>query len=291
MKLQVTIIGLGLIGGSLALAFREAGDALPLQITGVDSDVATREQAYQSQAIDVVTADVSEGVVGADIIFLCTPVLQIVPLVKEIIPYLKPGAILTDVGSTKCYLGSQITSLLPDSVRYIGGHPMAGREKSGFLAADKDLFRNKWYILTPSSDSCTQAVVLLKQVLMETGARVTTMDVMAHDQCAAIISHIPHLAAAAIVNLLAEHPDSDNLLRLAGGGFRDTTRIASSNAEMWADICMTNETAITANLEKLQLILQVLGENIRHGDRQAVYGFFRSAQMRRDELLAHEMAF
>jgi len=284
-KLHITIIGLGLIGGSLALAFRQNNKGC-IQVTGTDADRLTREQAVKLQVVDTVVEDVCDSVRDADVVFLCTPVLQIVPLVKKIIPLLKEGAIITDVGSTKQYLQEELTKILPKHIHYIGGHPMAGKEKSGITAADKDLFRNKWYILMSGSNASLQAVTLLEELLALTGAVLTAMDTITHDRCTAVLSHVPHLAAAALVNLLEECPDQDHGRQLAGGGFRDTTRIASSNADMWADICMTNQEAISDSLEKMQTMLQGLTEKIRRGDRQAVHAFFHTAKMRRDELLA-----
>ena len=284
-KLNITIIGLGLIGGSLALAFRQ-DNAEELRITGTDTNVLTREQALKLQMVDVVFDDVCDSVKDADVVFLCTPVLQIIPLAEKIAPHLKPGAVVTDVGSTKQYLQEEMTKILPRHVHYIGGHPMAGKEKSGITAADKDLFRNRWYILMSGSNAAPQAVSVLKKLIVSTGAFLTVMDTATHDKCTAVISHVPHLAAAALVNLLGESSVHEHGRHLAGGGFRDTTRIASSDADMWADICMTNQTAIGDSLEKMQAMLQGLTEKIRQGDRQAIHSFFSNAKTRRDGLLA-----
>lgn len=284
-KLHITIIGLGLIGGSLALSFRQNNNDC-FRVTGTDADKLTREQAVKLQVVDNVAEDVCDSVRDADVVFLCTPVLQIVPLVEKIAPYLKQGAILSDVGSTKEYLQEKLTKILPNHIHYIGGHPMAGKEKSGITAADKDLFRNKWYILMSGAKASSQAIALLEELISSTGAIITTMDTETHDRCTAVLSHVPHLAAAALVNLLEGCSDQGHGRQLAGGGFRDTTRVASSNADMWADICMTNQDAISDGLEKMQSMLQTLNENIRRGDRQAVHEFFHNAKMRRDELLA-----
>ncbi|MDR3588592.1 MAG: prephenate dehydrogenase [Negativicutes bacterium] len=284
--LRIAIIGVGLIGGSLGLALRQARPGT-FKITGIDSRRESLAVALDRGAVDETAADPVAGVSAADIVFLCTPVLQIPGLIAEIAPHLKDGAIVTDVGSTKGFLRREITALLPAGVFYIGGHPMAGREKSGIAAADGTLFADKMFILTPLEDAPPAAVELLQELVGLTGARVTVMDVDHHDRCAAVISHIPHIAAAALVNLLARYPgEEQNLLNLAGGGFCDTTRIASSDADMWADICLTNSAAIGQSLDQMQAILDDLARFIRQGDRDRVHAFFKAAKARRDSVIA-----
>jgi prephenate dehydrogenase len=281
---QITIIGLGLIGGSLGMALKTAFTG-NIFITGIDKEEDSMRRAVECGAIDKFTLNLSEGVCEADVVFLCTPVLQIVPMVKKILPFLKQGVVITDVGSTKKYVGEVLSELLPKDITYVGGHPMTGRERSGILAADKDLFRGKWYILIPTTAAPAQAVDVVCQLVEATGALVTVMDAVTHDRCAAVISHVPHVAAAAMVNLLDLYPEKGESLKLAAGGFRDTTRIASSNADMWADICMTNPHAIIESLSNLQGILGGVIEAIERGDRQFVHDFFVTAKNKRDKLL------
>jgi prephenate dehydrogenase len=176
-------------------------------------------------------------------------------------------------------------ALLPPHLRYIGGHPMAGREKSGFSAADGDLFRDKWYLLCPHADTDVPALHLVRTLAESLGAKVDVMDWAQHDQCAAVISHVPHIAAAALVNLLDCYPDPQTSLKLAGGGFRDTTRIASSDSDMWADVCISNSTAILSSLQAYQGILAGLSAAVERGDRSAIRAFFASAKVHRDSLL------
>ncbi|HWR43834.1 prephenate dehydrogenase [Sporomusa sp.] len=286
---RIAIIGMGLIGGSLGLALK-ANRGAKVEVTGIDTNELSLIKARQRGAADIVTADLKAGVANADMIFLCTPVLQAATLVKEIAPYLKQGAILTDTGSTKSYLIETIAALLPHGVHYVPGHPMAGREKSGIEAADSSLFRDKWYILTPVGPGESTAIVAVRQVISWTGARITEMDATRHDWCTALISHVPHIGAAALVNLLAYSEDKDSSIKLAGGGFRDTTRIASSNADMWADVCMTNAGPIADSLDKFSQIIGEVALAIRQGDRASVHGFFAAAKERRDELLELEQA-
>jgi prephenate dehydrogenase len=280
---RITIIGVGLIGGSLGLALKAAGH----DVTGVDSDQGSLDIAVGRGSIDRGMTDLAAGTAEADVVFLCTPVLQIPALVARVAPRLKTGAVITDVGSTKKYLGEKITRLLPPGVHYVGGHPMAGREKSGITAADVNLFRNKRYILTPGASAPPEAVAAIAGLIRATGARVTVMDIAHHDDCAAVISHIPHIVAAGLVNLLGRYPgEEDNIGALAGGGFCDTTRIASSDADMWADICLTNPAAITAGLEELQAMLGDVVAAIRRGDRAAIHAYFTAAKARRDSIIA-----
>ncbi|WP_434133132.1 prephenate dehydrogenase [Sporomusa sphaeroides] len=286
---RIAIIGMGLIGGSLGLALKAARGG-KIEITGMDTNELSLVKARQSGAADIVTTDFKAGVINADIIFLCTPVLQVASLVNEIAPYIKKGAILTDTGSTKGYLIEQITAVLPEGVHYVPGHPMAGREKSGIEAADETLFCDKWYILTPDAASDAQAIDTVRRVIGWTGAKITVMEACQHDWCTALISHVPHIGAAALVNLLEHAHDQDSSIKLAGGGFRDTTRIASSNADMWADICITNSGPIADSLDKFSQLLTQVAAAVRQGDRISIHTFFATAKKRRDELLRLEEA-
>lgn len=281
---HITIIGLGLIGGSLGLDFREMGGSQVI-VTGVDSDQETLVKSLACGAVDHSTLNLAQGVENADIIFLCTPVLQIIPIVQKILPYLKPGVILTDVGSTKNFLAQEMARILPHGIHYVSGHPMTGREQSGIWAAKRNLFKDKWYILVPEASTCLEAVAEVCQVLEWTGAKLTTMNIEDHEQCGAIISHVPHVAAAALVNLLELYPDLEDNFKLVGGGFRDTTRIASSNADMWADICLTNAEPIADSLFKLRGLLDEVIGAVQQGDRQAIHHFFKRAKNRRDDLI------
>lgn len=284
MRKHITIIGLGLIGGSLGLALKDAyGDEIV--ITGIDKDTNTMSEAALSGAVDKIAGSLAEGVSRAEIIYLCTPVLQIVSIVKQILPFLKPGTIITDVGSTKKYIWEALKELIPKEITYIGGHPMTGREKSGFAAADKDLFRNKWYIVILNKTVSEKEIHEVCMLAEATGAMVTVMDAEIHDRCAAVISHVPHVTAAAMVNLLDLYPEKDESLKLAAGGFRDTTRIASSNADMWADICITNPKAIAESLRNLQGLLGEIIEAIESSDREFIHDFFAAAKHKRDKLL------
>jgi prephenate dehydrogenase len=284
-KLKVAIIGVGLIGGSLGLALK---DRLKddVYIKGLSRTEESMQRAVSLGAVDAASANIKDVVEDADIVFLSTPVLQIVPMVEKMLPFLKTGAILTDAGSTKQHIWEHLKNLLPSDIYYVAGHPMTGKERSGVEAADKDLFVNKCYVIVEDTGAPREIVEKVLGVLRLTGANLTTLDIAAHDRCASIISLVPHVAAAALVTLLnRSQGDLEPSIKLAGGGFKDTTRIASSNSDMWADICMSNKTPIINNLRELQGILEEVIKAIDSGDRDAIYGYFSQAKDRRDRIL------
>ena len=284
-RTKLAIIGVGLIGGSLGLCLKAAlGD--DIYITGLCRTKRSMCAAVECGAVDEASSDLAAVVGDADVVYLSPPVLQIVPMVEQILPYLKHGAILTDAGSTKGYVYKELHKILPASVYYVPGHPMTGREKSGVEAATKDLFAHKAYVIIDDPAVPQDAKTRLMDLLHHTDANFTTLDLAQHDRCAAVISHVPHLAAAALVTLLNRSGDDlDSCLKLIGGGFKDTTRIASSNADMWADICMTNGKPIADALRELQNILGEVAAAVEAGDRQAVHDYFVASKARRDGIL------
>lgn len=286
-RVRVTILGLGLIGGSLGLAFR-SGSADKIEVTGFARRQATGELALAMGAVDSVAGSPQDAVAEADFVFICTPVLQMLPMAEAVLPYMKKGAVLTDVGSTKSWFMQKIKALLPPDVHYIGGHPMAGREQSGMEAAQADLFQDKWFIFTPFADTPTEPMNRLRKLIALTGARTADLDEATHDQVTAVISHIPHVVAAGLVHLLKKENDAALTARFIGGGFRDTTRIASSDSDMWADICMTNPENIVAELESMAGLLQGVAQMIQAGDRSGIRTYFSQARALRDDLLTCE---
>ena len=283
--MKLAIIGVGLIGGSLGLCLKDKlGDKI--FITGLCRTENSMQRAMELGAVDLATSDIKKVVNDADIIFLSPPVLQIVPMVKKILPFIKSGAIITDAGSTKQFIWQELKKILPPDIFYIAGHPMTGREKSGVEAADKNLFKGKAYVIVEDTGAPLEAHEKLMNALRLTEANFLTIDIAKHDRCASIISHVPHLTAAALVTLLNDAGDDlDSCLKLVGGGFKDTTRIASSNADMWADICMTNGEAISTHLRDLQKILGNVIVAIENHDRQAVHDYFARSKARRDKIL------
>ena len=284
---RVAILGLGLIGGSLGLALRSAALA-GVHVTGYARRSATAEQALKMGAVDIMAATPELAVADADFVFLCTPVLQMLPVVQRALPHMKIGAVLTDVGSTKRWFTEALRPLLPLGVRYIGGHPMAGREKSGMEAATPDLFRDRWYLFTPAVDTPENLLSQLRRLIESTGAMTAVLDDGNHDRITAVISHVPHVAAAALVHLLKKEKNPAETARFIGGGFRDTTRIASSDADMWADICMTNSGNIADSLDELAGVLTEAARLIRAGDRNGIHAYFSEAKSVRNSLLSQE---
>lgn len=283
--MKIAIIGVGLIGGSLGLCLKnKLGDGV--YITGLCRTEKSMRRAMELGAVDLATSNLQAVVEDADIIFLSPPVLQIVPMVKKILPFLKSGAILTDAGSTKQFIWQELQKILPPDIFYIAGHPMTGKEKSGVEVADKNLFKGKAYVIAEGTGAPQAAKAKLMNVLRLTEADFLEIDIAKHDRCASIISHVPHLTAAALVTLLNDAAnDLDSCLKLVGGGFKDTTRIASSNADMWADICMTNGDAIANHLRDLQDILGNVIDAIERHDRQAIHDYFAKSKARRDKIL------
>ena len=284
-KLRLAIIGVGLIGGSFGLAVKAALKER-VRITGFFRSRASMEAALSRGAVDEASEEMAAAVRDADIVYLSTPVLQMVPMVDAMRPFLKCGTIVTDAGSTKAYLWHEIPPRLPEGVYYVSGHHMTGKEKSGVEAADPALFRHKCYVLMEETTAPPDVYKRVVDLIKLTGANLTTLDVKQHDRCASVISHVPHVAAAALVTLLARSgSDMSAALKLAGGGFKDTTRIASSNADMWADICLTNAEAIAEHLRRLSSILGEVAKATESGDRAALYAYFREAKARRDGIL------
>lgn len=284
-KLKIAIIGVGLIGGSFGLALKSRLQE-KVWITGLSRTEQSMQMAMQMGAVDQASSDLKEVVCDADIIFLSTPVLQMVPMVEKMLPYLKKCAILTDAGSTKQYIWEALQKILPPEVYYVAGHPMTGKERSGVEAADKDLFVNKCYVIVEDTGAPREVVEKVASLVRLIGANLTTIDIAAHDRCASIISHVPHVAAAALVTLLnRSQGDLASSIKLAGGGFKDTTRIASSNSDMWADICISNKEPMINNLRDLQGILGEVIAAIETDDRAAVYNYFAAAKKRRDQIL------
>jgi prephenate dehydrogenase len=277
MKKNIMIIGLGLIGGSLGLALK--GSNLINKIIGFDIDDAAINQALEIGCIDD-AVNLLSGIHQADIIFLCTPLSSYAAILGQIKSEIKPGTIVSDVGSTK----EEIMKLfqgLPEGVWGIGGHPMAGAESQGIKGADRYLFENAVYILTPDKNTPADVLEILIKLLKATGAKISIMEASRHDQLAAIISHIPHLAAVALVNQTADHQES---LLMAGGGFRDTTRIASSNPVIWHDILYFNRKPIIKELDKLITYLHKLRKALVNFDAACIDQELTRAQKTRDTI-------
>ena len=254
---RVTIIGPGLIGASMGMALREKG--LSEEVIGVGRRESSLDMAIQAGAIDRATLDLREGVTNADMVVLATGITTSLRLGLQAFPHLKEGCILTDVASTKSFLINGLEGEVPAGVSYVSAHPMAGSEWKGVDAADPFLFQNAIYVLTPSPGCDPSLIDRLAAVTSRIGAHVVQMEPEKHDRVAAAISHLPQMMATALVGLVGGLNEKDGLsLKLAAGGFRDMTRIASSPYEMWRDICRTNATPIRETIDAYISVLTVL---------------------------------
>ena len=282
MFARVAILGSGLIGGSFALALRRAG--LAHDIVAYDRDPAVAARARELGIVDAVSLDARQAVAGCDFVVIAAPVAQTETILDSIATHLEPDAIVTDVGSTKRdviaaarrALGARIACFVP-------GHPIAGREVHGPDAALADLFIGKRVLLTPLVENDSAMVGRLRDAWIACGARVEMLDADAHDQVLSAVSHLPHLLAYALVAQIADAPDAELKFALAGGGFRDFTRIAASSPEMWRDIAMGNRDALLDDLDAYRARLDALRAWIAAGDRDAIEVMFEKASAARGD--------
>lgn len=280
-KKTIGIIGLGLIGGSLAWALKTSTEHL---VCGCDINSETLQQALKAGAIDVAVSSAVNCAEMADVLILCLPVRTIPNTIQQIIPVLKPGTIISDVGSTKSYLSKLVPNMLPVGVSYVGGHPMAGSERDGFMAADPNLFVGRPYVLEQNSQQDSLALQIMKELVLSVGAVPVVIDAVRHDAAVSKISHLPHIVAAAMVMMAAEDEDHELNFSLAAGGFHDVTRIASANPQMWVDVCLTNRENIMSNLIELQKHVQKFLDRLQNQDQAALLQYFSNARTLRNSL-------
>jgi len=281
---KLVVVGVGLIGGSLALALKEAGAVG--HVVGIGRGMANLETALKLGVVDSVTQDLAEGVKDADVIFLATPVQALGPVAESAMPYLKPGAIITDGGSVKQAVIDAIEPHLRKDVHFVPGHPIAGTENSGAEAAFATLYRNRRCILTPTDRTDAAALEQMKQMWELAGSQVVIMEVEKHDRVLAAISHLPHMVAYALVNAVGAYDRYDeNILEYSAGGFRDFTRIASSDPTMWRDIALTNREALVEMMQQFETFFAELKADISEGSGEKLYEFFRRSKQSRDEIL------
>jgi prephenate dehydrogenase len=280
---QIAILGPGLLGGSIAKAFRQ--DANVRVHLWARREEAVRE-AQSLEVADHVTSSLGEAVQGADTVLLCVPVGAMPAIVRQILPVLSPDALVTDVGSVKEVVCRELGPMLQGRAHFIGSHPMAGSEKAGISAARADLFQAAVCILTPEEGRTPPEVLRRATVFWERlGCRVRTLAPGAHDQICAIISHLPHLSAAALVNVVESVcPEA---FGFCGSGFRDSTRIAAGLPSMWTEILLSNRTAVAESLRQFIAILEHTAAQLEKGDapaEAALHGFLAAAKTRRENL-------
>jgi prephenate dehydrogenase len=278
----IAIWGVGLIGGSLGMAWRRAGVAS--KVIGIGR--SPLDEAVRLGAIDGYTADPAAALAEADLVVLCAPVRTIIRQAAEYAAFVKPGAVVTDVGSTKAEIVAAWESRLPEGAAFVGGHPMFGREVSGVANASPDLPRGCRWVLTPGRCATAEAVATLTRLAEATGAAVLIMAPQEHDQRVAVASHLPQLVATALAAgaLEADRRAGGGVLDLAATGFRDTTRLASSPADLWTDILLTNQPNISAALATFRQALRELERAVELGDADAIERLFARAQETRRRL-------
>ncbi len=279
---KVALIGAGLIGGSIAIALREK--KLVKEINCYDLNQAAGLKAVEYGAVDRCLQTASEAVEEADLVILAVPVLKTLDLLKEILPAVKTGALITDVGSTKGAIMAAIEQVLPASVYYIGGHPMAGSEESGISGADPALLENAVYVITPGPNSPESVVDNLCRMLLEIGAEPIIVDPLVHDRVVALVSHLPHLAAAVLVQSVTDSSEKELIHTLAAGGFRDSTRIALGNPDVWRDICISNRWALLSALKGFRKNLDTVEKLLSDQDSEAIYEYFLQAKEYRSSI-------
>ena len=282
--MRLAIFGVGLIGGSFALALKRAGAVD--HVVGLGRSRANLVRAHELGIVDSIATD-AQAVRDCDLVLLASPVGSFEPILRSIAPHLGPDALVTDGGSTKRDvvaaarrgLGSRIACFVP-------GHPIAGAEKSGAEAAHAGLYQNRKVVLTPLAENSAMAVDRITALWQRCGASVYRMTPEQHDQVLAAVSHLPHVLAYALVDHVIRHPESALLWQHAAGGFRDFTRIASSHPDMWRDICVANRDAILAEIDSYGAALAALRRMIEAGDGAALEALFERTREARNEWLA-----
>ena len=283
---RLCIIGVGLMGGSLARALRAAGQVR--EVVGYGRSVEDLTQAVELGVIDRFELDLTAAVAGANMLVLAIPVGAIAPMAAQLKTCLGPDTVLTDVGSTKV---SVIDSILqgfgyvPEN--FVPGHPIAGTEKKGVAASFATLFHDRRVILTPLPETRAEAVERVRRMWQWTGAKVVTMEPVHHDEVLAATSHLPHVLAYTLVDALSRLHDSKEIFQYAAGGFRDFTRIASSDPQMWHDICLANREQIVKIMEVFRQDLERVQQAISSGDSQTILRVFTDAQHAREHYCKH----
>lgn len=281
---KLAVVGVGLIGGSLSLALKATGSVG--KVVGIGRGQANLDKAMELRVVDSVTQDLVAGVADADVVFLATPVLALGPVARQLMPHLKPGAILTDGGSVKQAVIDEIEPVLREDVHFVPGHPIAGTEYSGAEAAFASLYQGRRCILTPTPRTAPAALATVQAMWEAVGCDVVAMDVDKHDRVLAAISHLPHMVAYALVNAVGAYDRyQENILEYSAGGFRDFTRIASSDPTMWRDIALTNRTALIEMMGQFETFFRELKDDVERGESERLFEFFRRSKESRDAIL------
>lgn len=282
---RLAVIGIGLIGGSLALSLKSKGAVN--EVIGYSRSENARQEALALGVIDKAADSIAEAVAEADVIFVAVPMGAMAAVFADMSEHIRPEAIITDGGSAKAQVVLAAREALGNNFKqFVPGHPIAGTEKSGPSAAFATLYENHRVVLTPLSDTDTAATAKIKAMWQLTGAEVFEMDVEHHDTVLAATSHLPHVLAFNLVGMLAQRDDCDEVLRYAAGGFRDFSRIASSDAVMWRDICLGNKQAILDLLDEYHQGINKIEQAIKEEDGEYLIEVFARAKKARDTRFA-----
>lgn len=278
---RLAIIGVGLIGGSLSLALKKAGQVG--EVVGYARTESIRQQALDLGVIDRAATSIADAVKEVDMIFLAVPMGAMASVLSELAPHVDDDMIITDGGSAKAQVVAAASAALGERFnQFVAGHPIAGTEKSGPSAAFATLYNNHRVVLTPVTETKPEALEKVRVMWQATGAEVVDMNVEHHDKILAATSHLPHLLAFNVVSMLADSDDCDEVLRFAAGGFRDFSRIASSDPVMWRDICLSNSVAILELLKDYRQGLDNLEKAIKNSDGDYLVDVFKRAKQARD---------
>jgi len=277
---SVCVVGVGLIGGSFAQALKRSG--FTGTITGVVRDQEKGSEAVRLGVVDKATCDIVEAARFADIIMLSVPMLSMRGPLEKIAPVIQPHTIVTDAGSVKNPFIADAKACLPYINRVVPGHPIAGKEKSGLAAVDPNLYQNHRILLTPLPETDADAVQHVRVLWEQTGGIVETLTPDHHDAALAATSHLPHVLAFAMVDMLASRQEINEIFRYSAGGFRDFTRIASGETIMWRDICLTNKESVCQAIGEFEAHLSAIKTAIVNDDAQTLETVFRRAREARD---------
>lgn len=285
MKIKrLAVIGVGLIGGSLARALRQAGAVG--EIIGCGRGRENLEKALELGVIDKWTHDIGEAVEGADMIFLGIPLGAMEAAFAQMKDHLADNAVITDGGSTKASVVAAASAVFGEApANFVPGHPIAGTERNGVEASFADLYKQRRVIITPLEQTDPDAINRVRAMWQACGAQVTEMSVSHHDEVLAATSHLPHMLAFGLVDTLSRMKENDEIFRYAAGGFRDFTRIASSNPVMWRDVCVANGAALSKMLAAFAAEMSDLAETISRGDGEHLLEIFERAKAARDRFV------
>jgi prephenate dehydrogenase len=282
---KITILGVGLLGGSIGLAARRR--KLADKVAGFVRRKSSLKDCENAGAVDFATTDLLAAVSNSDLVILCTPLAQMLPIAKQFLPALKRGALVTDVGSVKAGVVRELELLVQKSgAHFVGSHPMAGAEKTGVAAARADLFENAVCVVTPTKKSNATAVRQVEQFWKSLGSCTLRLAAGEHDLLVSRSSHLPHVTAAALANLVLNPAQPKTQAALCATGFRDTTRIASGSPEMWRDIALANRKNLFRSVDAFVAELQKFQSALKSGDAGSVEKYFATAKYRRDNWCA-----